>query len=61
MGELLLLISPDIDTDSRVSGLITSLIIQTVKWLKLDPAEMSNVRRSLSASVIENNALSDNV
>ena len=32
-----------------------------VKWLKLDPAEMSNVRRSLSASVIENKALSDNV
>ena len=31
MGELLLLISPDIDTHSRVSGLITSLIIQTVK------------------------------
>ena len=61
MGELLLLISPDIDTHSRVSGLITSLIIQTVKWLKLDPAEMSNLRRSLSASVIENNALSDNV
>ena len=40
---------------------ITSLIIQTVKWLKLDPAEMSNIRRSLSVSVIENNALSDNV